>query len=77
MFRPGYIQPLHGATSKTAMYRRMYRGVSWLYPVLRRIMPNHVTTTDNIGRAMIAVVGRQGSGEHILRSQEINRAAGA
>ncbi|WP_405665272.1 NAD-dependent epimerase/dehydratase family protein [Streptomyces sp. NBC_00055] len=77
MFRPGYIQPLHGATSKTAMYRWMYCGVSWLYPVLRRIMPNHVTTTDNMGRAMIAVVGLHGSGEHILHSREINRAAGA
>ncbi|MDF6040616.1 NAD-dependent epimerase/dehydratase family protein [Streptomyces sp. JH14] len=77
MFRPGYIQPLHGATSKTSLYRWMYRGVSWLYPVLRRIMPSHVTTTDDLGRAMIAVVGRKGSGEHILHSPEINRAAGA
>ncbi|MFE9867796.1 hypothetical protein ACFYPZ_34655 [Streptomyces sp. NPDC005506] len=77
MFRPGYNQPLHGATSKTALYRWMYRGVSWLYPVFRRFMPNRLTTTDNIGRAVIAVVGRQGSGEHILHSQEINRAAAA
>lgn len=75
MFRPGYIQPLHGATSKTAMHRWMYRGVSRRYPMLRSLMPNHVTTTEDIGRAMIAVV-RQGSGEHILHSQEINRAAG-
>ncbi|MEV7236845.1 hypothetical protein AB0N06_23615 [Streptomyces sp. NPDC051020] len=51
--------------------------MSWLHPVLRRVTPNHVTTTDALGRAMIAVVGRQDSGEHILYSPEINRAARA
>ncbi|MEW2491557.1 hypothetical protein [Streptomyces sp. NPDC048411] len=51
--------------------------MSWRHSVLRRVMPNHVTTTDALGRAMIAVVGRQGSGEHILHSPEINRAARA
>jgi uncharacterized protein YbjT (DUF2867 family) len=75
VFRPGYIQPLHGATSKTAVYRWLYVGASWLYPLLRRLMPKHVTTTENLGRAMLAVASRGGAGERILYSQEINRVA--
>lgn len=50
LFRPGYIQPLHGATSKTPAYRWLYVVASWLYPLLRRLMPKHVTTTENLGR---------------------------
>ncbi|MET7619775.1 NAD(P)H-binding protein [Streptomyces sp. NPDC005408] len=75
MFRPGYIQPLHGATSRTRAYRLLYVGVSWLYPLLRRVIPKHVTTTENLGRAMLAVAGAGGAGEHILYSPEINRLA--
>ncbi|MGW1888191.1 NAD(P)H-binding protein [Streptomyces sp. NPDC001970] len=75
MFRPGYIQPMHGATSRTPLYRWLYVGVSWLYPLLRRVSPGHVTTTENLGRAMLVVAGRGGAGEHVLYSPEINRAA--
>lgn len=75
MFRPGYIQPLHGVTSRTPVYRWLYVGVSWLYPLLRRLVPKHVTTTESLGRAMLAVAGRGGAGERILYSPEINRAA--
>jgi uncharacterized protein YbjT (DUF2867 family) len=75
MFRPGYIQPLHGATSKTPAYRWLYLGMSWLYPLLRRLVPKYVTTTENLGRAMLAVANRGGTGERILHSPEINRAA--
>jgi uncharacterized protein YbjT (DUF2867 family) len=75
VFRPGYIQPLHGATSRTPAYRWLYAGLSWLYPLLQRLIPKHVTTTENIGRAMLAVAGRGGTGERILFSPDINRAA--
>jgi uncharacterized protein YbjT (DUF2867 family) len=76
VFRPGYIQPLHGATSRTPAYRWLYGSMSWLYPLLRRLFPKHVTTTENIGRAMLAVAAG-GGGEHIFYSPEINRAAAA
>jgi uncharacterized protein YbjT (DUF2867 family) len=75
MFRPGYIQPLHGATSKTGWYRWLYAAMSWLYPLLRRLAPNHVTTTEDMARAMLAVAGPNWTGERILRSADINRAA--
>ncbi|MFD8418673.1 epimerase [Streptomyces sp. NPDC059466] len=73
LFRPGYIQPRNGAVSKTPVYRLTYRLTSWLYPVLRRLAPKHVTTTEHLGRAMIAVVALQGSGPSVLHSPEINR----
>ncbi|MEU3186031.1 NAD-dependent epimerase/dehydratase family protein [Streptomyces sp. NPDC006923] len=75
MFRPGYIRPRHGATSRTRLYRLMYALTAWLYPVLRRLAPGHVTTTEHIGRAMLAVVGLRGAGPHILHSREINQLA--
>ena len=53
MYRPGYIQPLKGVKSKTALYNAMYVVFSWLYPVFKAIGPNSVTTTVQIGKAMI------------------------
>jgi uncharacterized protein YbjT (DUF2867 family) len=73
MFRPGYIQPVHGERSRTPWYRVLYTLVSWLYPVLRRLVPDRVTTTERLGRAMLAVVRLEGGGPHILSSRDINR----
>jgi uncharacterized protein YbjT (DUF2867 family) len=73
MFRPGYIQPRNGETSKTPLYRVLYGLTSWLYPVLRRVASTHVTTTEHVARAMIAVVGLRGAAPHILHSPEINQ----
>ena len=33
MFRPGFIQPMHGVKSKTRLYRLFYAVTSPLYPV--------------------------------------------
>lgn len=57
MFRPAYIRPRSDAVSKTAPYRRTYRFTAWLYPLLRRIVRKHMTKTEHLGRAVIAVVG--------------------
>ncbi|MQY11955.1 hypothetical protein SRB5_20830 [Streptomyces sp. RB5] len=77
MFRPGYIQPVDGVVSRTPLYRVLYRGLSWLYPLLRRLVPNHVTTTDTVGRAMIAVTALAGEGPTVLRTRDINRLGAA
>ncbi|MFF2732251.1 NAD-dependent epimerase/dehydratase family protein [Streptomyces sp. NPDC058008] len=73
MFRPGYIRPQGGAVSRTAAYRWTYRLTSWLYPLLHRLAPRHTTTTQHLGRAMIATTGLGGRGPHVLDSLEINR----
>lgn len=73
-FRPGWIQPMHGATSRTGWYRALYAGLAPLYPLLRRTVPSQVTTTEAVGRAMLSVA-RQGWRAHLLTSREINEAA--
>ncbi len=70
-FRPGYIQPLHGVASKVRFSAAVYRVVAPLYPLLKRVMPGFVTTTEQIGRAMLAVA-RDGAAKRVLGSREIN-----
>lgn len=72
-FRPGWIQPVHGEVSRTRWYRVAYRLTSWLYPLLRRVAPRYVTSTERLGRAMIATARLDGRGPHVLRTDDINR----
>lgn len=74
MFRPGYIQPLRGIRSKTGWYQAVYDIIGPLYPLLRRVAPRYVTTTVNVGRAMIEVAA-VGYPKNILTTDDINRAA--
>src|SRR6185503_9399079 len=53
MFRPGFIQPRKGVRSKTGWYQAFYNVLGPLYPVLQRVAPKHVTTTEIGGRTMI------------------------
>jgi uncharacterized protein YbjT (DUF2867 family) len=71
MFRPGYIQPLKGVRTKTWVYRMFYGVFRPLYPLLKRVAPSHVTTSENIGRAMIEVAA-QGYSSTILENRDIN-----
>jgi uncharacterized protein YbjT (DUF2867 family) len=65
LFRPGYIQPRHGITSRTRWYRLMYAVTTPLYPVLKRLFPGQVSTTEQIGRAMLRVT-RDGGPSRVL-----------
>ncbi len=76
MFRPGFIQPLKGVRSKTRVYQALYTVLGPLYPVLKRLLPKHVTTTINVGRAMIEVAER-GHTKRILENPDINSLAAA
>lgn len=72
MFRPAGIQPLHGIKSKTKLYQALYTVAAPLLPLLKRLLPKYVTTTEQLGRAMIKVA-RQGAPKPILESDDINR----
>jgi uncharacterized protein YbjT (DUF2867 family) len=74
VFRPGYIQPMHGVTSKTRLYAVLYRVVGPLYPVLRRVFPRSVTTSEAVGRAMIAVA-THGAPKPLMENPDINATA--
>jgi uncharacterized protein YbjT (DUF2867 family) len=53
MFRPAAILPMHGETSKTKLYRVAYAIARPSLPLLLRLFPNHVTTTEILARAML------------------------
>ena len=69
MFRPGIIQPLHGIRSKTRLYATIYTVAKPLFAVLKRVSTS-VITTEQIGRAMIAVADH-GAPDRILTNREI------
>ena len=71
MFRPGAIQPLHGARSKTAWVQAVYATTGPLWSALRRISPRLVTSTEQMGRAMIRVA-REGYPRKVLEMEDIN-----
>jgi uncharacterized protein YbjT (DUF2867 family) len=71
MFRPGVIQPLHGIKSKTKLYRALYAVTGPLFPVLKALFPKYVTTTEQVGRAMLKVA-KQGASKPVLETPEIN-----
>ena len=72
MFRPAIIRPMHGIKSKTKSYRLFYALAAPLMPLLVRMLPRYVTTTEQIGRAMINVAAN-GYPKHVLESEDINR----
>jgi uncharacterized protein YbjT (DUF2867 family) len=72
MFRPGFIQPLHGIRSKTRLYQFVYDLTAPLMPLLKGRFPKYLTTTEQLGRAMLAVA-RKGYSKTILDPEDINR----
>lgn len=74
VFRPGMIQPLHGIRSKTQSYRVMYAVIGPILPLLRWLLPQYVTNTELLGRAIIRVA-QSGYPKRILESRDINQAA--
>jgi uncharacterized protein YbjT (DUF2867 family) len=70
VFRPGFIQPLHGIQSRTSVYRVLYAVLSPLMPLIRSALPNQVLTTEDIGRAMLKVV-RRGAPKRVLQPPDI------
>ena len=74
MFRPGFIQPLHGIRSKTKLYQFFYAALNPILPLLRSAFPKFITTTEELGRAMLNVA-RNGFRKPILEVPDIVRAA--
>ena len=69
-FRPGYMQATPGLKN-TLPY---YKYVSWLYPVLRRLLPNYVSTLAQMGKAMINSV-KYGYDKQVIEVPDIKALA--
>jgi len=74
MLRPGVIQPLYGARSKTALYRFFYSMSKPLLPLMRAMFPDEILTTVQIGRAMLAIAAH-GFPKKVLENKDIRAAA--
>jgi len=72
MFRPGGIVPLHGVRSKTGFVQITYTVLGPLLPLLYRLFPQYVTTTEQVGRAMLKVA-KAGASKSILETSDINK----
>jgi hypothetical protein len=72
MFRPGGIVPLHGVKSKTRIYQAFLTVLGPLMPFLYRVFPQYVTTTEQIGRAMLKAA-KLGAPKAILETPDINK----
>lgn len=70
LFRPGVIQPMKGITSRTASYRFFYTVFGFLFPLLKLLFPKSITTTVDIGQAMINAVV-EGYAKPVLESRDI------
>jgi uncharacterized protein YbjT (DUF2867 family) len=71
MFRPAAIVPLHGIKSKTGLYRFFYVLTAPLLPWLYAHFPKYITTTGQVGRAMLKVA-KYGAPKPVLENSDIN-----
>lgn len=76
IFRPGYVQPAKGVTSRTTLYNLAYAVAGPLFPLLDRVASHRVTTTERLGLALIHAA-RDGAPEARLENRDINALARA
>jgi uncharacterized protein YbjT (DUF2867 family) len=69
--RPAGIIPLHGITSRTALYRVAYTLTRPLWPMLYKTFPQYVTTTERLGRGLLQIA-KHGTPQPILEARDIN-----
>ena len=69
-FRPGIVQPTHGVRSKTRLYNAAYTVLAPVIPLLERVAPKYVTTTDRMGRAMLRAA-RTGFARRIVENADM------
>ena len=70
MLRPAYIQPLHGIRSSNTLTRAMYTVMSPAYFLWKALFPKYVTTTEELGRAMLRVA-KDGAPKRVLEAAEL------
>jgi uncharacterized protein YbjT (DUF2867 family) len=70
MFRPGFILPRDGIQSKTSSYRMLYQLLGPLLSIARKVLPNYVTTTRELGQAMLAAA-KYGAQKRVVEASEI------
>jgi hypothetical protein len=75
LVRPGFIRPCRGARPATRAQRAVYAVLTPFYPLLKRLFPQQVTTTDAIGQAMLQILHAPQTVPHALDNTGINEVA--
>src|SRR5207237_7434315 len=57
-FRPGFIRPMHGITSRTRSYRILYAVFAPLFQVIKALFPGSVLNTEQVGREKLNAVSK-------------------
>lgn len=70
VFRPAMIQPLDRIESKTASYRIAYKLTAPFLSAARHFWPHYVSTTEELGRAMLAAAKR-GTEKRVVEAKQI------
>ena len=70
MLRPGVIIPMHGARSKTRLYRVFYTVLGPLLPAVKALFPRSVITTEHLGRVMLRLA-RSGYTKPVLEMADL------
>jgi uncharacterized protein YbjT (DUF2867 family) len=70
VFRPAMIQPLDGIKSKTASYRILYGLLAPFLSAARHFWPNYISTTQELGKAMLAAAKRS-AGKRVVEAGQI------
>jgi uncharacterized protein YbjT (DUF2867 family) len=73
MFRPGVIIPEKGLQSKTKLYNTIYTIMRPFFGLLKK--SKHVTTTTNLGLAMIVSIDNESESVY-LENEQINKMLG-
>jgi uncharacterized protein YbjT (DUF2867 family) len=71
-FRPGFMRPTPGQHN----IKSYYKVIGWMYPFLRVLLPNQVSTMSDVGLAMINCV-LKGYPKQVLEIRDINSLARA
>lgn len=69
-FRPGFMK----ATKGQKNVKSYYKYINWMYPLLKALMPNNVSTLKEVGLAMINSV-QKGYPKNILEIKDIKQLA--
>jgi hypothetical protein len=70
MIRLGALRPMHGERSKAPGGAVLLTVLAPLWPIFQWIWPNHVITTEELGRAMI-LTARKGGARRVLENADL------
>jgi hypothetical protein len=70
MFRPGAIIPVKGVQPSSKLYRILVTNLSWLPKLIKKISPDSVVNSAQIGQAMINA-SRYGYTKNVLGPKDI------